>query len=151
MSDTVIEESNVEELVIPEGARAFPDEGVLDGTVGGACDPDGQKAQSEEGDEDDENESVAVVSVPRLDADLQVFIDNAINDLDQLDSESKEISSRRKQIVERLEQEGINKHALAFYRKFDGMSDKKREGFDLSYLLLRKAGKQPMQTDWIDD
>ena len=77
-------------------------------------------------------------------------IETASKELDQLDKEASEINAKRKEIRERLESMGINRWAFGYARQVIGMKQTKREGMDLSYLLCRRALKDPVQVDWLE-
>ena len=119
-----------------------PFEQPLDGTVGGALD---------ERDDDQAPEGGKAVHVPSPDdrAVLEM-IEQASVELDDLDSQASAINAKRKEIRERLEAKGINRWAFGYARQVIGMKESKREGMDLSYILCRKAMKDPVQLDFID-
>lgn len=122
-----------------------PLEQPLDGTAGGSLDTDDAH------DNEHAPEGGKVVHVPSPD-DRAVLkmIEQASTDMDDLDNQANEINAKRKEIRERLEAKGINRWAFGYARQVIGMKRTKREGMDLSYILCRKALRDPVQLDFID-
>lgn len=114
-------------------------------------------AQAAQDDLDAENEQSdntpdggQVIGVPSPDDNkIMKMIDEAAVSMDALDQEATLINAKRKEIRERLEAAGINRWAFGHARQVMSMKESKRQGMDLSYLLCRKALKDPVQTDWL--
>jgi len=114
---------------------------VLDGTVGGALDP-----------EDIENEDEAgTVAVPQPNDVINQAIMNAMNEIKTLVSERSAINAKITAVIEGLEAKGVNRHAFRYAMKVEGMDETQRSSLDLSYVLSRTAMDIPVQTDWIQE
>lgn len=123
-----------------KGGRAFPD--AMDGTTGKTTQEANNRATGEPVNKHQ--------PVPRPDPAVNKPITDAIEQLDSLDAQRQELNAKAKEIIKRLEGKGINRHAFRYARKVMSMSEQKREGFDLSYMLTRQAAGHAMQADWVD-
>lgn len=115
--------------------QVFPD--AMDGTVPKSQ----QKAETSE---------EVKASVPRPSKDINKVITAAIEKISGLELQRETINSQIKAVVEDLESRGINRHAFRYAVRVMKMSESKREGYDLSYMLVRQAADQPLQQDWLD-
>lgn len=121
-----------------------PNEQALDGTVGGKLDQ-----MNPESTEKDDGGGVSVTPKPN-DVINQAVV-AAIEKIEVLKAERKEINAVITSIIEGLEAKGINRHSFRYAMKVLEMSEDQRAGLDLSYLLCRQATGMLFQTDWIDE
>lgn len=115
--------------------QVFPD--AVDGTVP-------KSEQKVAGDE------AKPVPVPRFNAEIQNVITGAMEKIDALEANRAAINAEINAVIEDMESRGINRHAFRYVKGLMKMSERKREGYDTSYMLCRQAVGQPLQQDWVD-
>lgn len=118
-----------------------PDEAPIDGTKGGALDPDDMN----------NNEPGGGVAVPpKPSPDINKKIAAAVSKIDTLKKQRSEINSKISAEIEAVEALGINRHAFRHAMRYAEMSPEQRQGLDLSYATTRAAIELPLQIDWIE-
>lgn len=71
----------------------------------------------------------------------------AEKDLAEIDDERAELNARKGEITARLVNKGLNKDAVNAAIKYFRTEEDKRQNFDLSYAITRKALGVPIQDD----
>jgi len=120
-------------------------EKALDGTVGGALDQGGAKKDeaSNEDQKPTREEQLRENDIENLVKEGQ----EAVAQINELNKESAVINAKKKEVRERMEAKGINRHALAGAVKVSNMSEDALDGYDLSNMILRKGIGKPIQTE----
>jgi len=121
-----------------------PNEQALDGTVGGKLDQ-----MNPESTENTDGGGVKVT--PQPNDVINQAVRKAIEDIETLKAERKNINSQISAIIEALEAKGINRHSFRYTMRVLEMSEDQRGGLDLSYLLCRQATGMPVQSDWVNE
>ena len=118
---------------------AAAEETVLDGTVGGALDPDNQKPG------EDETGGTPVAPSP---VEVNALVKRAEGFMDQIDdlkakrdAINKEISA----VYDEVEGASMARDAFKAAHKFRGLTEDKRESYDLTYMICRRAAQAPIQ------
>jgi uncharacterized protein (UPF0335 family) len=76
---------------------------------------------------------------------------DAAAEMDSINDQRAELNASKKAIVERLQaQYGCNRHAMKAAIQYSKLPDDKRENFDLTYQVTRRALGAPMQADLFD-
>lgn len=118
-----------------------PNEQALDGTVGGKLDPENV----------DNDDGGGVELTPQPNDVINQAVRKAVEDIETLKAERKNINSQISAIIEDLEAKGVNRHSFRYTMRVLEMSEDQRGGLDLSYLLCRQATGMPLQSDWINE
>jgi len=118
---------------------------VLDGTVGGDLD----EMKPPESTENTDGGGVPVT--PQPNDVINQAVRKAVDDIETLKAERKNINAQISAIIEDLEAKGINRHSFRYTMRVLEMSEDQRGGLDLSYLLCRQATGMSFQHDWIDE
>jgi len=116
-------------------------EQALDGTVGGKLDPENV----------DNDDGGGVELTPQPNDVINQAVRKAVEDIETLKAERKNINSQISAIIEDLEAKGVNRHSFRYTMRVLEMSEDQRGGLDLSYLLCRQATGMPLQSDWINE
>jgi len=76
---------------------------------------------------------------------------DAAAEMDSINDQRAELNASKKAIVERLQaQYGCNRQAMKAAIQYSKLPDDKRENFDLTYQVTRRALGAPMQADLFD-
>jgi len=76
---------------------------------------------------------------------------DAAAEMDSINDQRAELNATKKAIVERLQaQYGCNRHAMKAAIQYSKLPDDKRENFDLTYQVTRRALGAPVQADLFD-
>jgi len=76
---------------------------------------------------------------------------DAATEMDSINDQRAELNAAKKAIVERLQaQYGCNRHAMKAAIQYSKLPDDKRENFDLTYQVTRRALGAPVQADLFD-
>lgn len=78
---------------------------------------------------------------------LKAAVVNAVSAIQGYKSKRGSINSDIAAIIEDLEAQGINRHALRSVIRYVEMSETQRNGFDFAYELVREAMGEPLQPD----
>jgi len=81
---------------------------------------------------------------------LQAACYEAVKRVETLASEREMINSKINAIREEMEAKGISKKAFNIVLQIAKMNEDHLDGFDTSYLVLRKAISLPVQSDMFD-
>jgi len=84
------------------------------------------------------------------DAEFLAMIEQAIVDIEGMEDERAEVNERIAAVKAQLVKHGINKHALKTVMAYRKLDDDKRENYDLTQQLLRRAIKTPVQMELLD-
>lgn len=130
--------SNVTELNT-EGSEAKA--GVaIDGTPNG----DIAKAHAEM---DNEGKSEETPLINPSDAEFMEKLRKASDELDDIAARRSELNANSQAVFARFDRDGLNRHAIRAARAYMKLDPEKRENYDLSYQVMRKALGAPVQDD----
>jgi len=76
---------------------------------------------------------------------------DAASEMDSINDQRAELNAAKRAIVERLQaQYGCNRHAMKAAIQYCKLDEDKRENFDLTYQVTRRALGAPVQHDLFD-
>jgi len=76
---------------------------------------------------------------------------DAVLEMDKINDRRADLNAAKKAIVERLQAEyGCNRHAMKAAIQYCKLDEGKRENFDLTYQVTRRALGAPVQADLFD-
>ena len=89
------------------------------------------------------------IPVPQIgDEILAEKIRKACDDLDALDVKAQDITSKRAEVIARMEAVGLDKDAFRYVRALSKKGETDFAVLDLTTAICRKALQIPMQVDW---
>jgi len=116
--------------------------------ISGASESDGMGNSEEEKEERSKSRETRMAEAGAT--ELQKMCAEAIKEIGTLETRRSEINSQIQVIRERLEAQGISKKALSIVIQIGKMNEDSMDGFDTSFLILRKSISLPMQSDMFD-
>jgi uncharacterized protein (UPF0335 family) len=116
-----------------------------DQVISGAGENDGMGDSEEEKEQRSKSRETRMAEAGAT--ELQKTCAEAIKEIGILETRRSEINSSIQVIRERLEAQGISKKALSIVIQIGKMNEDSMDGFDTSFLILRKSISLPMQSD----
>ena len=110
----------------------------IDGTPDGAIAKDNAEAEGKTPDEQLES---------MYDPKFIELIADSEKKLQDIDDKRAELNATKAEVMAKLVAKGMNKDGVKAAMKYYRTAEEKRENFDLSYALTRKALGVPMQDD----
>lgn len=113
---------------------------AIDGT------PSGALAQAEAKRKAEENPDETPLINPS-DAEFMEKLRQASDELDDIAARRSELNANSQAVFARFDRDGLNRHAIRAARAYMKLDPEKRENYDLSYQVMRKALGAPVQDD----
>lgn len=100
---------------------------------------------------DDERKNVDKLSEVQFDQGFMQKLVDARDKLDDIASQRSSLNAASTAIFASLDTYGLNRNALRAAILYTKMDEEKRENYDLSYLISRKALGVPVQADLFEE
>ena len=145
-----ISQSDVDEAAAALGATAQKSDRAFPGAVDGRNPKRKGKTETEGGDEGPGVQKIAkdnLPEVPKPDDDINKFIMEQKQKMDELNQKRAELNQQASLIREELKSRGIDTATFDYACKLIDMDEDKRDRIDRTYLLVRQAGCKPVQSD----
>ena len=115
----------------------------IDGTSGGAIAKGNAEAEAKAKGENQSPDVQESMYDPKI---IQLIADSE-KQLQDIDDKRAELNATKAEVVAKLVAKGLNKDGVKAAIKYYRTAEEKRENFDLSYAVTRKALGVPMQDD----
>jgi len=119
-----------------------------DQVISGAGEPDGMGNSEEEKEERSKSRETRMAEAGAT--ELQKMCAEAIKEIGVFETRRQEINAQIEKVRAELEAKGISRKALAAVMAVGKMNEDSMEGYDTSYLILRKSISLPLQSDMFD-
>lgn len=117
---------------------------VIDGTSNGAM------AQADAERSEAENPKETPLINPS-DAKFMEKIRKASDELDDIAAQRSELNAKSQAVFARFDRDGLNRHAVRSARAYMKLDPEKRQNYDFSYQVMRKALGAPIQDDLFEN
>lgn len=113
---------------------------AIDGTTSGPMAQADAKRKAEENPEE-------TPLINPSDAEFMEKLRKASDELDDIAAQRSELNANSQAVFARFDRDGLNRHAIRAARAYMKLDPEKRENYDLSYQVMRKALGAPIQDD----
>lgn len=110
-----------------------------------------EKVEDIQGDGDDDQNNVDKLNQVQFDQEFLQKLVDARDKLEDITSQRASLNAASTAIFASLDTYGLNRNALRAAILYTKMDEDKRENYDLSYLISRKALGVPVQADLFEE